>query len=160
MARRCTVCDHPQRAEIDHALVENGTPNRRIAAVYSVAETSLRRHKAAHIPRVLVTAQERAEVQRGDSLTDQVKALQSKALQLLQAAEAKGDTRTALLAVRELARLVELLTRAFPPEVLEEARRIVWIRHASKEELDAFILAGPDDDPALAKPRVRTPSLW
>jgi len=49
--RTCTVCRHPQRDAIDAAIVA-GTPYRRIAAQYRLAEASIRRHKAhiaAHI---------------------------------------------------------------------------------------------------------------
>ncbi len=52
MARTCTICRHPARVEIDKALID-GTANRRIAAQHAVAETSLRRHKADHLARLL-----------------------------------------------------------------------------------------------------------
>jgi len=59
VGRACTVCTSPNRAEIDKALV-SGESNRRIAAHFSVPETSLRRHKTEHLPLVVEAAKQRS----------------------------------------------------------------------------------------------------
>ena len=52
MARKCRICTHPQRSEIEAALLQNGASNRRISAQYGMGETSVRRHRAAHMGQV------------------------------------------------------------------------------------------------------------
>jgi len=111
MTRRCTICSHSNRTEIEEALLKGGQSFRRIAARYAVTEQSLRRHKAAHIPAALAQAGAAAEVARADDLLAQARALQQKALSLLAQAEAVGDRKTALQGVREARGCLELLAR-------------------------------------------------
>ena len=58
------------------------------------------RHQQEHLPAALVKGKDAEEVAHGDSLLDQVRSLQGKALAILVQAEAAGDLRTALGAVR------------------------------------------------------------
>jgi hypothetical protein len=163
----CTVHLHPERAAIDAALLAGVASNRRTATQFNLSEAAVRRHRTAHLSAPLVKAQEaaqaQAEAKRGESLLDQVKALQQRAVRLLERAEAKGDHRTALLAIRELARLTDMLTRAFPPEVLEKARTLAWIDSMNEEEVNQYLEAsvyGQDVPPGLGDPRLRPPGLW
>jgi hypothetical protein len=110
MPRACTVCQHPNRAEIDDLLVR-AESNRRIAAQFAVTEQAIRRHKAAHLPATLVQAQEAKEVARGDDLLGQVRELQAKALGILEKAEVSGDLKAAVSAIREARGCVELLAK-------------------------------------------------
>ena len=109
MPRPCTICQHPERTAIDTALVR-GEPARALASRYgTVSRMAFWRHREDHLPAALAQAREAAEVARADDLLTQVKALRSKAMALLLAAEAAGDLRTALLGVREARACVELL---------------------------------------------------
>ena len=110
MPQPCTICIHPQRPEIDAALVA-GDPNRRIAARIGATEQALRRHKAQHVPVHLAKAQEAKTVADADSLLRDVGALRGKAISLLLAAERSGDLRTALAGVREARGCIELLAK-------------------------------------------------
>jgi len=67
------------------------------------------RHLQDHISTTLVKAQEAQEVARADTLLDQVRSIQNKALAVLTAAEAAGDLRAALGAIREARGNLELL---------------------------------------------------
>jgi|SRR5690348_5044235 len=58
MARLCSVCSHPQRAEIDLALAEHRRGYRHIAALYGMAWSSLRRHEREHLRSSLRQVQE------------------------------------------------------------------------------------------------------
>ena len=49
MPRVCSVCTHPNRAEIDRALLSGETSNRRVASQYAVTERAIRDHKANHL---------------------------------------------------------------------------------------------------------------
>jgi hypothetical protein len=82
-----------------------------LVAKYRVSKDALSRHKANHIPATLVKAQEAQEVTQADNLLDQVRNLQARTLTILEAAEASGEYRTALAAIGEARRNLELLGR-------------------------------------------------
>ncbi len=109
MPRLCTVCSHPERGLIDDALLA-GAAYRHIAARFNVSTGALQRHRE-HIPFHLLKAQDAAEVARADTLLEQVKSLQARALTILDKAEASGDLRTALSAIREARGNLELLAK-------------------------------------------------
>lgn len=109
MPRACTICTHPQRAEIDAALLAE-EPLRIIAQRTGTSATALHRHKE-HLPRFLVKAAEAAEVAQADSLLEQVRSLQTRALSILDRADEAGDLRTALGAIREARSTLELLAK-------------------------------------------------
>ncbi len=69
------------------------------------------RHKLEHLPVHLLKAQDAAEVAQADNLLEQVKSLQARALTILDKAEASGDLRTALSAIREARGNLELLAK-------------------------------------------------
>ena len=110
MPRRCTVCDHPQREEIDKQLV-CGEPYRTIADRFRLSKTALLRHKESHIPDALVEAQDAGEAAQADDLLSQVKALQSEAQSILGEARAAGDLRTALRGIGQALSCLELLSK-------------------------------------------------
>ena len=114
MARTCTVCIHPAREEIDKALLDGG-PYRRIAGRFGASPSAVYRHKKDHLPKALIKAAEVREVQHGDDLLDQLRGLQERAVRILGQAEAAGDLRTALAAVREARGCLELLGKATGP---------------------------------------------
>jgi hypothetical protein len=110
MPRECTVCVHPEKGDIDEALV-GGASNRSLASLYDVSEASVRRHKANHLPAKLVMAQAAEEVAQADTLLEQVRDLQERALDILDKAEEAGELRTALGAIREARGNLELLAK-------------------------------------------------
>jgi len=103
-----TIATHPRRADIDAAIVA-GVPNRRIATQYGLSEGAVRRYKADGLPVTLVLARHAEEATHGDDLLAQLAALQADARRIGARAEGEGDLRTALAAVRELVRMIELL---------------------------------------------------
>ena len=111
MPRRCSVCTHPDRENIDEALV-GATAISAIAAKYrDISEDALGRHKANHLPAKLIMAEKAKEVAQADSLLEQVRDLQGRALAILDQAEMSGDLRTALGAIREARGNLELLAK-------------------------------------------------
>ena len=126
LGRQCTICNHPQRVEIDKALVA-GVAYRRIAAEYGVSDGSLRRHKknghiAEQIAKVArkkeikqaeqitaaVEEKERHEVASVDKLLKIIEALLAECLGMIRGAAA-GDENTKLRAVREARETAKLL---------------------------------------------------
>ncbi len=110
MPRSCTVCTHPDRTEIDEALV-GGIAFPALVAEYRVSKDSLSRHKANHLPAKLVMAQAAEEVAQADTLLDQARNLQARTLAILEAAEETRQHRTALSAIREARSNLELLAK-------------------------------------------------
>jgi hypothetical protein len=110
MPRRCTVCTHTSREEIEAELIE-GKEFREMAARFSLSSAALFRHRRGHLPERLVKAREAAEISRAEGLVGQLEALQAKAKQILEKAESDGDLRTALAGVKELSRLIELVAK-------------------------------------------------
>jgi hypothetical protein len=107
--RRCTICGHQAIAAIDRALIA-GRPIRGIARTFGVSEDALGRH-CTHLPKALIKAHDVAETIRADELLAEATALQTIAWQLLLAAEAQEDPRTALMAAREIRGCLDLLAR-------------------------------------------------
>jgi hypothetical protein len=100
MPRRCTACDHPERHGIDEALV-SGSPYRSVAKRFELSESAVYRHKIEHLPAQLLNARETEEAARADDVLDQVRNLQTHALDILERAEKAGDLRTALAAISQ-----------------------------------------------------------
>jgi len=106
--RTCTVCQHPQLAEINKALMDRES-YRSIAQRFAASPDAMYRHKVEHMPAAVVKAHEAKEVAQADDLLAQLKGLRSKAVGILLAAEQAGDLRTALLAIREARACLETL---------------------------------------------------
>jgi transposase-like protein len=107
--RPCTVCKHTAREEIDRALVGNAS-YRSVAKQFDISEPATFRHRQ-HLPATLVKAHEAEEVAQADSVIDEVQAIAAKARTLTAKAEEAGDLRTALMGLREIARILELKAR-------------------------------------------------
>ncbi|MGO9666406.1 MAG: hypothetical protein ACLP66_24285 [Polyangia bacterium] len=109
MPRTCTICKHSNRHEIDQALV-SGCSFRDVARQYETSPSAVHRHRS-HILPAVAEAKQATDDAHADSLRDQLHGLVATAHRIGQAAEAKHDLKTALAAVRELTRLVELTAR-------------------------------------------------
>lgn len=111
MARRCSICAHERRGDIDALLLE-GAPFRHIASRFGVSTGALQRHKAEHLPAELLKSREAEELASADNLLAQLRDLQQRTLRILEAAEgSKEDHLVALRAVGEARRNLELLAR-------------------------------------------------
>jgi transposase-like protein len=108
MPRRCTVCDHQKRHSIDETLV-TGASYRSVAKRFGLSESAVYRHKTEHLPAHLLKARKVEEVAQADELLDQVRHLQTHALDILERAEKAGDLRTALAAISQARGNLELL---------------------------------------------------
>lgn len=129
MPRLCKICQHPNRDDIDRDLVE-GFALPSIAAKYretkrdSISVDSLGRHKANHLPLQLVEAQAVQRLTSADDLLSKIANLDADTTSIFTLAKRKGDLRTALAAVRERTRVVELLAR-IKGEIDERAQVLI-----------------------------------
>ncbi|WP_085440442.1 hypothetical protein [Magnetofaba australis] len=153
MARQCTVCAHRKLNAIDEALVA-GESMAGLAKRYKLSRDALRRHRDSHLPEVMVKSEEAQQTARGDSLIDQLKALQTRAHNIAMKAEKEGDLRAALAGIRELVRIVELLGKL--QGELESGGPVVNVSiNAEWVEIRAVVLSAlapyPDARQAVAK---------
>ncbi len=110
MARKCSVCTHPDRDAIDRAIIK-GTALATISRDYAVSEDSLARHRDnGHIPISLKEDHQEKEVNRARDHYQEIRALLDKALSYMDRAEGNGDLRIAIQALREARATLELLT--------------------------------------------------
>jgi hypothetical protein len=144
MPRSCTVCTHPERAEVDQALVA-GVSAAEIAGRYrTIRERAIRRHRSNHLPERLAKAHEAEEVAQADELLKQVRDLQVRALDILDKAEEAGELRTALSAIREARGNLELLAKLLgelderPVTNVLVSAEWVTVRTAMMEALDRY----------------------
>jgi HrpA-like RNA helicase len=109
MPRKCSLCIHARRQEIEQALL-CGDSYRIVAQRFTVSRDAVVRHRR-HLPAALVRAEELKEIAHGESLVAHLRDLIAEAQRLKVVAEKAGDYRAALAAVRELCRIVELIAK-------------------------------------------------
>ena len=110
MPQTCTICRHQRRNEIDGALVE-GESLRNIAKRTGTSATALHRHKAQHIPKSLVLAQETAEEVRAGTLFERLRSLGRVTQEILHEARGTRNHIAALQAIGRIERQLELEAR-------------------------------------------------
>ena len=115
MPRTCTVCTHRDREDIDRSLLA-GDAFRHIAARSGTSTGALQRHKAEHIAHALLKANDDRESAHGNSLLDQVRELQVRAMSILDKAEQAGDLRTAIAAIGQCKSVLALVAQVTPAE--------------------------------------------
>jgi len=119
MGRPCTVCAHDRRDEIDRELVD-GTAAGEIAGNTGLSRSAIDRHRD-HIPQAVARARDVAEIARAEGLLAYTVALTERAMLLLEGAEADGDRKTAIAAVREVRECLRLLNTLRPQPVPDMA---------------------------------------
>ena len=123
--RPCTVCAHEERQEIDKALV-TGTTHRNVAEQFRLSPSAVYRHKQGHLAArikrafeagetrkavelVQHRAEERArEVGQAIDIVQQLRAINSATLQVLQAARESEKHSLSLQAVDRVHKQIEL----------------------------------------------------
>ena len=101
-------------------------PLREIAGRYGISSSSLDRHKS-HVALAITKFEEKREEKLGNNLHDEMRSILAKARELSGKMEAEGDTRGAVVALREmrecLESLEEMLARA---DALKGAGQLVF----------------------------------
>ena len=120
---KCATCSHPNRQQIDLALVA-GIACRSVARQSGLSPDSVQRHRNSHLPAALLRGREAEEIARARVLVEQVGALHKRTITTLTEAERTGQLRTVMLAVREARRNLELLVRV---QVRRRARFRTWL---------------------------------
>ena len=107
MPRKCSICIHPQRDEIEEAMIR-GDSLRDIASRFAVGKNAVGRHKDNHLPTTLALATEAHEAARAGDLLGQMSMLSEKSYSILIAAEKEDNLGLALKAIREVRGCVDL----------------------------------------------------
>jgi hypothetical protein len=129
MSRRCTICDHPRRGELDQCLAANES-NRAVSLRFGTSIAALQRHRANHLPKVLARAQQRAQQRRDTAHADsvgavaqqrdeqeqaqaldvirQLKTVNAVSVAILHEARQAGDPDTALRAIDRITKQIEV----------------------------------------------------
>ena len=110
MPRTCTICNHPEVAAINQALVDNN-PFRYVSKQFNVSVASLHRHKAEHIPATLAKAKNISGSFQADSLLNQLLNLNKTTLEILDEARSEKDSELALKAIARAEKQLELQAR-------------------------------------------------
>lgn len=110
---RCHVCRGPLEHEVNLALL-SGEPVRSIAERFGYSKSSLLRHFHKCIPQSLVMARQSKKIGEAEFVAAELCKMVRDAKRILAMAEKAGDMRTALMAIRELRGLYEVLSRPAP----------------------------------------------
>jgi hypothetical protein len=111
MPRRCTVCDHPKRSDVDRALVTRTGPMRGIARKFGMSEDALYRHAWEHLPQTLARGVERKEAARGADLLARLSEVHEDTRAIFREARETQQAGLALQAVARLEKQLELEAR-------------------------------------------------
>jgi hypothetical protein len=76
VARKCSICTHPQRMEIDKALISN-VNLRNISEKYAVTEMSLSRHRKNHLAATLAQAKAMSDMAQAAQAFSEITSQQS-----------------------------------------------------------------------------------
>jgi transposase-like protein len=110
LGRVCTICSHEQRFPIEELLATRQSTYRGIARKHGVSEDAVSRHvKAGHVSQLLALAADAERAAQADNLLDRIEALHRRTLAILEAVEGTDEHGTALAAIREARRNLELV---------------------------------------------------
>ena len=143
MGMTCKVCNSPHREAIDRELVQ-GKTMRVIASRYGMSATSVQRHKANHLPALMVKAQYAAEIATAEALTGRLHSILTRSEAILARCEKAGDDKTALQAIKEVRNTLELCLRV-AGELKQGVTNISV--HPEVIELKTLIIDGLSDFP-------------
>lgn len=153
--RPCTICGHPERAEIERRLLA-GEAYRKCAGTFGTTAQSLTRHRNKCMARSVVVAAEREQqrvVEEHDAgLLGQVRDLHKKALVLMARAYNAGDLRTAISGISAATKLLELQGK-FLGQIAPTTINVLVT--AEFKTIQVAILAALDDHPAAKQAVLR-----
>ena len=149
--RRCTVCWHEARPEIEAAIIGKHR-QQDIANRFGLSKSAVGRHSRNHMDKGMVQAQ-RAEIERlqgSGSIEDRLDAMLKKAEDILWKAETASSVDTQIRALAECRKQVELLAKVIGQVKDETTIQILQVidRHDSEGgDLVGLIEGGDDDRP-------------
>lgn len=111
--RKCSICEHKSRHEIDKSLVVPGASLRAIAVQYRVSKDALSRHiKGGHIAEKIQKAQHAHEAVAGENLLGRINKFHQRFEKMAENAEKWGDPALELKVYQTQAKYLELEGKA------------------------------------------------
>ena len=110
MPRRCTICSHPAKENIDSSLVRR-VPYRNISQRFGVSETALSCHLNDHLAGYVQKALNEYGVDKGIKVLDKLTSILARLDGFLDEAESKRDAREFVIVAAELRKELELLAK-------------------------------------------------
>jgi len=138
MARICTICSNKNKNEINIAIVQ-GCSFRIIASQYSVSKAAIQRHAKNHLPSHLVKSEKAKELKEADSIIDSIFRLEASSIRIQEQAEEQNDLKSALMAIREQSRLIDMKARLLGEITAQEGSRMT-INRIEKMDVKALLL--------------------
>ena len=108
MPKKCTICFHENRAQIEKDIQEGKLSYRAIGAKYGFSVAPVQGHKR-HMGEKLEVTEKLREVANTDTLCDEIITLKERAYGILNKAEKAQHLSVAISAVREIRGVLELL---------------------------------------------------
>jgi len=137
MAMKCTVGAHPEGHAINEALIIEGKSLRNIEKQYRVGYSAVQRHKA-HIPQLLLKAQENMEAYDAASILAKIRDLEEETLEQLQGAKTDSDRKQVLAAIREQRANLELVSRI--SQLISDATTINIVRDPTFVQFNTLVV--------------------
>jgi hypothetical protein len=156
----CSVCRLESRPELDADLLACRGSLRDIARRYGTTKDALARHRVACIPQFLTHAKAEKQTEQAETLLDRLAALEVDAQRIQAAAEAAGDHRAAIGAVRERSRLLEFRGK-LDGKIQAEPRTVVNVLQLTPAEREhrrrllLRVLTQPAEEPETGLEVVR-----
>jgi len=145
MTRVCTVCAHPQRPEIDKALIAGGS-FRGVSRTFSVSEDALFRHRQEHVAVTLAQAQQQEDVRNAIDVYAQLRAINAATLSVLKEAREARDGDLALKAIDRVQKQIELQAKLIGE--LDERPQVNVTITTEWIEIRAVIVTALEDHPS------------
>jgi hypothetical protein len=142
---KCTICHHPQRQDLDHALLAGDATFAALSQQYGPSISALFRHKK-HLQEKIRQTEKRLENSLRQETLFRYNDFLESTRQIVRTASADGDTRQVLRAVREGTRILNFITKLevkFDPDTVY---RILaspqWVSQDSLLPTDPGIITG------------------
>jgi len=108
MPRKCTVCYHEKRAEIEEAILKGDTL-RAIATNFNVSTEAVRRHKNnGHMGKIVLGASEVQVIERSNDLFSQIEYWSNEIQEIYRSAKDENEKTVALNAIDKAMKIVAL----------------------------------------------------
>jgi hypothetical protein len=106
----CTICQHPQRPAIDQALIAGSATLATLSQEYGLSTSALHRHKA-HLQAKVSRAQDRLQDNLRQGCLFWLSQAAEMAMQTAKAAQAEGNGKLVLQAIRQGTRLLTIILK-------------------------------------------------
>ncbi len=152
MGRRCKLCSHTKRVEIEAAVVRDNASYRTISKTYGISCDGLKRHiKSGHVYKELQAEHRTEGLIRRQDLTEQLQDLQRLLHKYLRNVQGKDEIRQVTALVKEIKSIIELLGKLlgrFPRETdISIAVNPIWI--SLKQEIYQALVGFPEARAAM-----------